>query len=235
MSTHIGVYGTLLLAGLLGSIGHCLGMCGPLVIMVGLRMREQELATWPSHALYHFARVVVYGLLGAGVGAIGSLLGLGGRLSNAAGIVSLALGVGLLLLGMGYLGILSIRGLDSSVGKVSRAMGQVFRRGGYAGVILLGALNGLLPCGLVYSALLLAASTGGPLPGAMGMILFGLGTLPALFLVGMGAGALSVRLRQGLTRAAGVLILVVGLQLALRGLATLGFVPHLQFGELVVW
>jgi sulfite exporter TauE/SafE len=102
-------------------------------------------------------------------------------------------------------------------------------------MMLLGMLNGLLPCGLVYGALLVAASTGGPLPGAAGMMLFGLGTLPALLVVGMGAAAVSVRARQALTRVAGVVIVLVGLQLSLRGMAALGLVPHLRLAGLVVW
>jgi sulfite exporter TauE/SafE len=101
--------------------------------------------------------------------------------------------------------------------------------------VLLGAINGLLPCGLVYSALLLGATTGGALPAALGMTLFGLGTLPALVVVGVGAGTLSARFRQVLIRIAGAVIVVAGIQLALRGLAALGAIWHLQVGGLVIW
>jgi hypothetical protein len=100
---------------------------------------------------------------------------------------------------------------------------------------LLGALNGLLPCGLVYSALLLAATAGGPLAGGAGMAVFGLSTVPALFVVGVGAGALSTRWRQVLLRVAGAFIVLVGVQLALRGLAGLDTVPHLKIGGLMIW
>jgi hypothetical protein len=102
-------------------------------------------------------------------------------------------------------------------------------------VLALGALNGLLPCGLVYSALLVAASTGGLLMGAAGMIAFGLGTLPALLVVGVGAGALSARVRQVFVRVAGLLIVLVGVQLMLRGLAGWGVVPHFHLGKVMLW
>jgi uncharacterized protein len=115
------------------------------------------------------------------------------------------------------------------------AMSRALQQSGHGGVMLLGALNGLLPCGLVYSALLVTATTGGPLPGALGMVVFGLGTLPALLIVGMGAGALSPRVRQTLGRVAGVVIVLVGIQLILRGLAALGVVPPLRLGGLVFW
>jgi sulfite exporter TauE/SafE len=221
-----GVYAVLLLSGLVGSLGHCLGMCGPLVLMVGLQLQTRGLAAVPYHLLYHLARVGVYALLGAIVGAVGSLLGLGSGLNRMAGAISLALGLVVVLLGLGYLGWLPVGRLDGASGWLSQAMGRV---------LLLGAINGLLPCGLVYSALLLAAATGGALPAALGMALFGLGTLPALVVVGVGAGSLSGRFRQVLTRVAGVVIVIAGLQLALRGLAALGVIPHLQAGGLVIW
>ncbi len=114
-------------------------------------------------------------------------------------------------------------------------MQWALKRGGAAGMALLGALSGLLPCCLVYGALLVAGSTAGALPGALNMVLFGAGTLPALLAAGLGAGRLGVRARQALSRAAGALMVLVGLQLAARGLAELHVVPHLEVGGLVFW
>jgi sulfite exporter TauE/SafE len=235
MNPNISVYGALLLSGLLGSLGHCLGMCGPLVIMVGLQLRARGSAALPRHLVYHAARIAIYALLGSVVGGIGSLLGVGGQLSHLAGGISLLLGLGVILFGVGYLGWLPLGRLETGGDWLGQAMSRALRQGGLLGVILLGALNGLLPCGLVYSALLVAASTGAPLPAGLGMILFGLGTLPALLVVGMGAGMVSARARQTMSRVAGMVIAIVGLQLALRGLAALGFVPHLHVGGAVLW
>jgi sulfite exporter TauE/SafE len=235
MQTSSGLFGILFLSGFLGSLGHCLGMCGPLVMMLGVQIKRQQRIAWPLHLLYHTSRIVVYAILGAVVGGIGSLLGLGSQINFVAGITSAILGIGVVVLGLGYLGWLPIRGLDAPDEWFGRMFGKAMRRGGLSGVILLGVLNGLLPCGLVYSALLLSASGGGVLQGMLGMLLFGLGTLPALVLVGLGAGALSVRFRQTLTRLAGVLMVIAGLQLTLRGLAALGLMPHFQVGELIFW
>jgi sulfite exporter TauE/SafE len=210
-------------------------MCGPLVLMMGLQLRARGMARAPSHVLYHGSRIAVYAILGAVIGTIGSLFGLGASLNRAAGVVSLALGLGVVVFGLGYMGWRPLGRIESTGAHLERAMSQALQRGGREGVILLGALNGLLPCGLVYSALLVSATTGGPLPGALGMVLFGLGTLPALFVVGMGAGALSPRLRQALGRVAGVVIVLVGIQLILRGLSALGVVPPLRLGGLVLW
>jgi hypothetical protein len=224
-----------LLSGLLGSLGHCLGMCGPLVLMMGLQLRARGMAGAPSHLLYHGSRIAVYAGLGAAVGAIGSLLGLGAPLNSMAGVFSLLFGLGVIAFGLGYLGLLPLGKIEGGGAWLERAMSQAFQRGGHEGVMLLGVLNGLLPCGLVYSALLLASTMGGPLPGALGMVVFGLGTLPALLVVGMGAGALSPRVRQTLGRVAGVVIVLVGIQLVLRGLSALGVVPPLRLGGLVLW
>jgi sulfite exporter TauE/SafE len=229
------LYTALLLTGLLGSLGHCLGMCGPLVMMVGVRFRAQGAAALPKHFLYHAARISVYTLLGAIVGEIGSLLGLGSRLSSLSGTISLLLGVGIILFGLAYLGYLPLGRVEGAGRWLNRLMNRALKQGGTAGLIGLGAANGLLPCGLVYSALLMTASSGGPLSGGLGMLLFGMSTIPALLVVGVGAGVLSVHTRQMLARVAGLLILVVGLQLTLRGLAGLGVMSHQRLGGMMLW
>ena len=226
---------TLLVSGLLGSLGHCLGMCGPLNLMVAAQMRNNGLPTLLNFCLYHAARVLVYVLLGALVGTLGSLLGLSLQLTALGGAVSLLLGIALLLLGMGYLGWLRAFPLEGASRWWNAALSRALKQGGWGGILLLGILNGLLPCGLVYSALLLVASTGSAWQGALGMALFGLGTFPALLALDMGAGALSVRFRQGMMRLAGALMLLVGLQLVLRGGAALHLWPHLHWGGVALW
>jgi sulfite exporter TauE/SafE len=150
-------------------------------------------------------------------------------------VVSLLLGAGVILVGLGYLGWLPLGRVEGAGGWVSRAMGWALKRGSLAGVLALGALNGLLPCGLVYASLLVAASTGGALQGAEAMAVFGLGTTAALVVVGIGAGSLSLGIRQTFARFAGALMVVVGLQLSLRGAAALGAVPHIHVGRLMLW
>jgi len=235
MQSDTNLYAALLLTGFLGSLGHCLGMCGPLVMMVGVRFKAQEASALPNHFLYHGARISVYSLLGAIVGGVGSLLGLRSGLSSLAGAISLLLGLGIILFGLGYLGYLPLGRVEGAGLWLNRWMTRALKQGGTTGLIGLGLTNGLLPCGLVYSALLIAASSGGALTGALGMFLFGISTLPALLVLGVGAGALSVHTRQTLARVAGLLILVVGLQLTLRGLAGLGIISHQRSGEVMLW
>ena len=235
MDSNIGMYSILLSAGLLGSIGHCMGMCGPLVAMVGLRIERRGLAKIPYFLLYHGARIAVYCILGAAAGGLGSLFGFGPGLNRIASLISIALGTGVILLGMGYLGWLPLGRVQGGGAWLNRAMNQAIAYKGYKNMVLLGALNGLLPCGLVYSSLLILASSGGALPGALGMLIFGAGTVPALLVIGLGAGALSAKTRQLLAHGAGFLIMITGLQLCLRGAAALGVLPSLKLGGFVLW
>ncbi len=228
------VYVALLLSGLLGSLGHCLGMCGPLVVMVSTGFKSHGIAVLPGQLLYHLTRITVYGLLGGVVGALGAMLGAGG-FGRVPGLLSVVLGALVVAFGMGYLGWLPLGRIEGGGSWLTGAMGRAIRRGGLGSAALLGGLNGLLPCGLVYSALLIAASTGGALQGAAAMLIFGAGTLPALLVVGLGADRLSARTRQALSRAAGVLIVLVGVQLVLRGLAALGVIGHLKLWRVMLW
>ena len=235
MNADYGIYTALLVTGFLGSLGHCLGMCGPLVMMVSLRRQTRGLAAAPHYVLYHAARIAVYACLGAIAGMLAALLGKGTGFGGFAAALSIALGVGVCLLGAGYAGWLPIGRLEGPNAWLNRAMDAAFRRSGVGADLLLGALNGLLPCGLVYSALLVAASTGGAPSAALGMVLFGLGTFPALFVLGIGAGMISARIRRTLNRLAGFLIILVGLQLILRGAAALSLIPHLHAGKVMLW
>jgi sulfite exporter TauE/SafE len=162
-------------------------------------------------------------------------MGLGGRLNGLAGGIGLLLGLGVVVSALLYLGWLPL-GLGTSAGAwLTRLMSRALRLGGVGGNVLLGALNGLLPCGLVYGALLAVASLGGPLPAATGMIVFGVATMPALAVVGLGAGSLGAPVRQNMARLAGLLMIGLGFQQSLRGLAALGLATHLHWGDVMLW
>ena len=214
-------------------------MCSPLVIMMNAGLRRSQLPLWRSNLLYNLTRILVYALLGSFAGEFGVLLGASSRFSTISGIVSLAFGTGVILFGFGILGWLPVVRLEASAGNASRivasGMGAAIRRGGPLGVIGLGGLNGLLPCGLVYSALLAAAASGGMLPGMVSMLAFGAGTIPALLIVGLGAWKVSPDLRQKLSSVSAMFILLIGLQLLLRGAAGLGWVSHLRLVGVMLW
>lgn len=218
---------TLLVTGLLGSVGHCLGMCGPLVILAGARYPRQGIASAPLHLLYHAGRIIVYALMGLVFGALSGALGSMTELYRLPGLLSVLIGVAVILAGLSYLGWLPFWRRSIHSGWWQRAMQRAMKTPGNTGVFLLGMLNGLLPCGLVYEALLIAASSRSPLVSGGGMLAFGAGTIPALLIFGVGAQMLSERVRRSLVWVGGVFVILVGVALVLRGVAGLGLFPEL--------
>ena len=206
------------LLGLLGS-GHCVAMCGPLILAVGTPAREQPLpARLVRVGSYHAGRVSTYAMLGVVAGAAGSLMALAGL-----GRV-LALGAGMLLIVAG-LGPALLRRWPAWTGPW---MGVVARAGAAArgwqashpitGPFAAGLANGLLPCGMVYAALATALAAGTIEQAIWTMAAFGAGTVPALAGLSLGAAQISPDWRRWLSRAAPIGLALVGVLLLVRGL-----------------
>jgi hypothetical protein len=227
----------LFVSGLLGSFGHCLGMCGPLILMVSSQIKKSGKQAVPYWFLYHGSRVMVYAILGSIVGGLGSLIGFGTTLSKVAGIFSILLSIGIFLFGLNYLGWLPLSKLKVFGNWWGNTVSNVIRIKGIRGLILLGLLNGVLPCGLVYGALLVASTSGSILGGAVAMLSFGAGTLPVLIFLAAGASSIRQRtkLRVILTKIAGVFMLLIGTQILLRGLSAFHLVPGFKIGGVVFW
>jgi uncharacterized protein len=210
---------TAFLLGLVGSL-HCAAMCGPLVIAVsGARGAGSAFAT--SRLVYNSGRIATYCAIGLLFGAVGKTFVLAGVhrwLSLGAGAA--------ILLGL----LLSTRfalktPLARLVVKLKSIFGRLLQRPTLASQFLLGSLNGLLPCGLVYIAAAGAATTLNPVGGALHMAAFGAGTLPMMF----GLGAASGRLRFIALRFQKLIplcVMLVAMLLLLRGMA-LG-IPYLS-------
>ncbi len=216
----------LLLTGLVGSVGHCVGMCGPLVLLAGARYPRKGIGAAPLHLLYHAGRILFYALMGLVAGALGTAVGKAAEAARIPGVLSVLVGVAVILAGLSYLGWLPFwRRTVQGGGWWQRTMNRAMKTPGAKGVFLLGALNGLLPCGLVYEALLIAAATARPLLAGLGMLLFGAATIPALVVFGVGAQMLSVGIRQKMIWVGGIFVVLVGIDLVLRGAAGLGLLP----------
>lgn len=213
------------LAGLaLGVAGsaHCAAMCGPLVMLAGARRPASgtpSTGAWVGRTLrYHGGRVLVYGALGTLAGAGGATAaraGFGRALAVLAGVALLAqAGAALPWVSGGRLA----QGLAAGATRVVSAVAAWLRRRGVQGPFALGALNGLLPCGLVYAALTAAAGLGS-LSQAVGfMLAFGLGTAPVLVFLGLASGAVMARVPVRIRRAAPAVLAIVGLLLIVRGI-----------------
>lgn len=223
----------LFLASVLGS-AHCVGMCGPYVALCAARVSPGE-ATAGRRAsmrlLFNAGRLVTYVAIGAFVGAFGQIALAAGARAGISGAVALFAGVVALLLGCVLAGW--VRDPSGFLGKwgadvlIRGGIQKAFRAPPYIAVLLLGALQGAFPCALVYGAASRAAVAGSAPAGAATMLVFGLGTVPAVFALSSVPSGFLRRLRAW--RWAGLFIAAVGILLILRGLAALGVVGHTAF------
>ncbi|MFT4090560.1 MAG: sulfite exporter TauE/SafE family protein [Asticcacaulis sp.] len=177
----------LFLAGLTGSAAHCLTMCAPFVLMQSAQLRDQSLAT-RLLLPYHAGRITTYAMLGAvAAGALSLLTGFGWFQVLTRLMLGGVAMIFLFLLAEGLLSRFGVR-LPFRVGMklpcTLKSVGQLMQTRSIIARYALGLSLGLLPCGLIFAALMTAATTGNALSGALAMMAFGLGTVPAL----MGAG-----------------------------------------------
>jgi sulfite exporter TauE/SafE len=203
--------------GLLGS-GHCVGMCGGFALMLGGN-RLGLAANLRRQIVYSLGRVGTYTVGGAAAGYGGWRLGtLVAPAVNAQALLSIGAGLLLIVQGLSAAGLLRWRLLTggfSCLGPASFA--ALLKARPLWHVFAAGALNGLLPCGLVYAYLALASSSGELAGGATTMALFGLGTMPALILVGSGGAALGLVLRRRILRLAAWCVVLTGVLAVARG------------------
>ena len=194
--------------GVLGSAAHCAGMCTPFVFLVSRRygLPSGTHVPWVAQLWYTVGRLTTYGLLGALGGALGSAVQIAGALVGLQRAAALLAGGALAVSGLaGLLSLAPAGGLKDLLGGVTGRLGRHIPGHPYA----LGLMLGLLPCGLLYSAVVAAMATGSAVSGAAGLVLFGLGTAPALLGMSL-ADTLVVRRRASLNRLAQVFVLVMG-------------------------
>ncbi len=209
--------------GFLGSFGHCAGMCGPLV--GALSLAAAPFGTRRSVAgqlAYHAGRITTYAAVGAAMGLSGSFVNVAGRLAGVQQVVAILAGVLMILLGLGTAGATAaLRRLEARAsGKVMALVRRVLQ-GGASRMYPAGLALGLLPCGLSWTVFLGAAGTGSLPEGLLVAHAFGVGTAPALLLVGAAGAVVGQRTRTALARAGGVLVALLGVVFLLRGAGVL--------------
>lgn len=198
-------------AGVAGSV-HCIGMCGGFAVLLGAQARSRN-ALVRRQLLYNLGRVTSYVFIGALAGLAGATVlsdadGWGGGAQRLLAVVSGALLVMVALQFFGYRVGLWREGAAPLAGAFAATLRSVARAPGPAAPLALGVLNGFLPCPLVYAFAVQAAATAAPLPGMAVMAAFGLGTFPAMLLMGFGGAFAGPRMRQAWV--AGTIFLVLG-------------------------
>lgn len=196
--------------GLAGS-AHCIGMCGGISGSLGLA--DQRIRISLS---YHLGRLLSYSLIGLVLGSILPLLGSAAHAPHWGYVFRIFTAVLMILIGLQiFFRIDLIRKLERHAYPLWQRIQKIAQRfipvRNFRDGFLLGCLWGLLPCGLIYSALALALGNGSPLYGALLMLSFGLGTLPAMLSISLFSGQLSQHLQHPESRAMlGILIIILG-------------------------
>ncbi len=193
----------LLIAGLAGSVLHCVGMCGPFVlgqVMADTDLRrslpygEWERLKGAALLPYHLGRLTTYAALGAVAGGMTALFAATTEFAWLS--VALLLLAALLMtaqaLGIAFGGSLPLGG------RIARLAAPLSGMQGAPARFGLGMLLGLLPCGLLYGAIAAAAGSGSVAGGALAMMAFGFGTVPSLVLVAWGGLAVRRRLQHNM-------------------------------------
>lgn len=202
-----------LILGLLGG-GHCLGMCGGLMGALTLAIPAEQRARRLRLLLaYNLGRILSYAAAGVLIGLAGWAVA-----SSPAAMVLRVIAAGLLIAMGLYLagwwsGLTRIEGLGRHLWRhLQPIASRLMPISSVPRALLLGAIWGWLPCGLVYSTLLWAASQGSALDSGLLMLAFGLGTWPVLLATGMAAERLTALLRRrGVRMAGGLLVILFGL------------------------
>lgn len=212
-----------LIYGLITSL-HCVGMCGPIAIALPLHGDSfyQKLF---GGVLYNLGRTVTYMIMGSVFGLIGQGLGALGFqrwVSILTGIIMIAM--------VFFPSIFSVNlsGNNSNIilNKLKGGIRKLFSTKSNSSLFTIGLLNGLLPCGPLYAALIISVGTGFVLDSVLFMAMFGLGTLPLLLSVSLIGNIISSRIRNKLSKALPIFIVIIGLLFILRGLE-LG-IPYLS-------
>ena len=205
-------------AGILGA-AHCLGMCGPIALMIGGSARQWS-TVLVRQTSYTAGRIFTYGTLGAAAGFCGTwLIKTWPSVGSLPALLAIAAGTLLIAQGLRAAGLLSMWGVGAGSAPclLNGFFGHFVRQRSAHAVFLAGLFTGFLPCGLLYGMLALAMSTHSTVSGSLTMVVFGLGTAPAMVLAGLSGRLIGLATRRLLFSVAAWCLIVTGAISVVRG------------------
>ncbi len=212
----ISIITSALLLGLGGSL-HCLGMCGPIAFTLSIDKRYKN-KLLIQNFLYQMGRVITYSILGILAGLIGksfNIIGLQDKISIITGLLLIVS----VLFSLEKLQTTTLfKPVNSVVTKLKVKLSQYIKRSNYSSFIIIGLLNGLLPCGMVYTALTASVAAGSISNSSVFMFLFGLGTIPLMFLAVLIGNYAGMSWRHKIEKILPFIVVFVGILFILRGL-----------------
>lgn len=218
---------TAFILGLVTSL-HCVGMCGPIALSLGLSP-QQAIGFYAKNITYQFGRITTYSLFGLVVG----IFGVGVQLAISQQYISIFVGIAMMAMVLLPKNISIIAKTRNPFSRIllqaKLALGKLLGKSNYKSLYTIGLLNGLLPCGPVYVALTAAIASKTVIGSIFFMFLYGLGTLPLMFLTVILGNAINQEYRNKILKFYPVLLFVLGLLFVLRGME-LG-IPYISPSE----
>jgi hypothetical protein len=222
------LYLIFLTTGFTVGFGHCIGMCGPIVVSLSLNLKGKNL--FLPHLLYNTGRVITYTVLGGIMGATGSFTLVAAHLAGIQKGALIFSGIIIIVMALAMSGWLPLGRISGDYynpdGIISRGFKKLSQVKSTVAYLPIGLLLGLLPCGPVYTALLAAAGAGMNAAGTLESIIkgmavmmsFGIGTIPALFIVAKLVDMGWLKKRQIIYRIGTILMIMVGLYFIVQGI-----------------
>ena len=222
------LYPVFLVTGFTVGFGHCIGMCGPIAVSLSLNLKGSGVLL--PHLLYNLGRVGTYSILGGIMGATGSFTLVAAHMEGIQKGAMIVAGLLIILMGLvmsGWINLTKIFGdYHNPDGIISKGFRKLTGIRSTAAYFPIGLLLGLLPCGPVYTALLASAGAGidaptivdGILKGMLLMFLFGIGTIPALFLIAKLVDMGWLKKRELFYRLGAFLMVAVGIYFVVQGI-----------------
>lgn len=210
--------------GMAGSF-HCVSMCGPIALSLPLKGKNKSKILLGS-VVYNTGRLLTYALLGGVFGLIGTFFAMAGWQQG----LSITIGILIILLILVPNAVQNklspTHFLSKTIARIKKPMQQLLATPSYPARLVIGMLNGFLPCGLVYLGIAGAMATGSVLYGSLFMLFFGLGTFPAMLGVSLLGKWINVKARNRIRAAIPVLVVLMGVLFIIRGMG-LG-IPYLS-------
>lgn len=211
------IYFVALMTGLVGSL-HCIGMCGPIAVALPLGNKSWLHRTFGS-LTYNVGRTLTYGILGGLFGLLGQGIEMAGLQQWATILIGIIMIVSVLFPVVFRQKIKIDQVFTGYAGRLIGQFRKLFSKASIASLFVIGLLNGLLPCGLVYVAIAGAISSGSVTSGIIYMVLFGLGTIPIMFAIPLAGNLVTSGLKKRFRGAVSAFIVLLGILFILRGLS----------------
>jgi uncharacterized protein len=195
---------------------HCIGMCGPIAVALPLKSN-----TWFSRVssalIYNTGRTITYSAMGLLFGLVGQ----GFRIAGLQQWLSITIGIAMILsvfFPLLFNSFAAKSPVFPLVNRVKSSLGLLFGKKTYSSLLMIGLLNGLLPCGPVYVAIGLSLAAGNAVNGMIYMALFGLGTIPIMLGLNLLGNFITAPMRKNMRRVVPVFIVIMGIWFLLKGL-----------------